>query len=84
MLIVIANFCYTHKDIHVGCSQTSINIFVHNNELTQQRTFGNREPVTATGVVCGLGLKTRRGDGCRGERVKNATIVKCDQWIHCC
>ena len=69
MLIVIANLCYTHKDIHVGCLQTSINIFAHNNELTQQRTFGNREPVAVTGVVCGLGLKTRRGDGCRGERV---------------
>ena len=50
MLIVIANFCYTHKDIHVGCSQTSINIFAHSNELTQQRMFGNREPVAATGV----------------------------------
>ena len=43
---------------------------MHNNGLTQQCTLGNREPVAATGVVCGLGLKTRRGDGCRDERVK--------------
>jgi len=48
-----ANFYCPQKDIHVEGTQTSIRIFVHNNGLAQQRTFGN--------------CVNRRGDGCRGK-----------------
>ena len=45
-----ANFYCPQKDIHLEGTQTLTGIFVHNNGLTRQRTFGNRV--------------ARRGDRC--------------------
>ena len=55
MHFIVQNFANLQKIINLEGTQTVTGIFVDNNGLIRLRTFGNRV--------------TRRGDGCRGEKV---------------